>query len=198
MYLPAPPKEPLRILPDVLIYNLYPCEKKVSIPESYKDTRGVMKERIVNRDSIAFANIVLPYRDAEAYRKSSSEYVDFGTGTYINKAFATIKYHHFYGKGDFGGRYLTNVVIWHKQLFDGTNPETARMVIGNEDTLNRAMESILKGIVDIPYLKRSVPDIISKARSSNTGAIRYKGSTEWELPIWYILDDKQLWEKIML
>lgn len=197
MYLPQPPTTPMKILPSLLVYNLYPCESKIAIDEPFKDLQGRNNTRKANKEIIAFANIVLPYRDAEAFRKSSSEYVDFGTGVYTNKTFATIKYHHFYGKGDFGGRYLTNVIIWHKQLFDGTNPETARMVIGDESTLFDAMRGILKHLSDIPFLARDVPNIVTRARASGTGAIRYRGNTEWASPVWDIKADGGLWNDII-
>lgn len=196
MFLP-PPKSPIKYLPNVVIYHCYPMDTTLDKKVSYKDKDGRVKDKTEKAREFAYLNCVMPYRQAEAYRKSK-DFVDFGISDYVCDKDSVVMYiHNSYGIGDYGGRNLSNIILWHKDVYVGNNPKVARVVIGDESILVKAMEDILRYLSDVPFLDSHVADIVAYARSSNTGAISFKGSNEWVSPVWYIQRDNKLWQKTM-
>jgi hypothetical protein len=192
MFLP-PPETPT-IKDGITVYHLYPMDTELGKDDFWKDARGTLNKRVIKRSEIAYFNIVVPMREAEAYRKAKG-YVDFGFKEFVcDKTRMNIHYHNFYGLDDNGGRYLTSIVGWHKEVYDGTNPD-ARVVIGSQDVLIRALSRILKSLTDMPFLNAHVPDIMMQAKSY--GLISFKGSNNWVSPIWYIRQDLTKWNKII-
>ena len=196
MFLPAPDK-PIRHLPRVTVYHYYPMDVKLEKDVVYKDARGNMNKKAVSEYAVAYMNLVMPQRDADVYRRNKDRLSDFGMDYIVDFDASQMRYHNCYGMDETGARALTNVIVWHKHVYDGANPDVARVVIGNESILVSAMESMLKYYTDVPFLKNHVSDIVSYARSLNVGAIQFKGSNEWVAPIWYLVKDKKLWNDIV-
>lgn len=196
MFLP-PPTEPRKILPNMTIYHLYPSDTFLEKDVFYKDKHDKVNKKLEKKRELAYLNCVMPTRQAEAFRKSK-ELFDFGLSDYVvDKDRVCLNFHNCYGKSEYGGRSLTNIVLWHKDTFVGDNPENARIIIGDEQTLVIAIRGMLKYLSDIPFMDIHVPDIVAYARSMGYGAVTFKGSNEWATPMWFVTRDVGLWNRIM-
>lgn len=197
MFLPYP-EEPIRHLPRVTVYHYYPMDTKMEKEVVDKDARGNSYKRKQSEYVVAYMNIVMPQRDADAYRRARSHITDFGMNYIVDLESSRVHFHNFYGMDKVGVRALTNVIIWHNTVYDGTNPEVARVVIGDESVLVNAMEAMLKYYTDVPFLPSHVAGIVRRAREMGCGAVQFKGSHEWATPVWYLTKGKSLWNKILL
>lgn len=197
MYLPAP-DEPIRYLPNAVIYHYYPMDFVLDKEVVHKNSNGQTYKKMEKQPAVAYMNIVLPYRVAEAYRRSKNQYIDFGLDYIVDRKNCQLYFHNSYGVSDDGLRALTNVVAYHRGVYDGTNPEKAYVIIGNESILHSAMVSILKTLTQVPFLSSHVPRIVDYARSSGYGVVRYMNHIDWIAPRWTIARDKKAWNIIIL
>lgn len=192
MFLP-PPASP-SVFPSKVVYHLYGMDTTLEKDEPYTDKRGRKDTMKVKAKEIAYLNMVIPTREAEAYRKAKG-LVDFGFNGFVcDKRTSHTHYHNCYGLDESGGRNLTNVIVYHKDVYDGKSPH-ARVVIGDEATLFVAMNKMLKHQTDLPYLDAHVPEITMRAKRN--GLVSFRASLEWETPIWYIKRDLKSWNKVI-
>lgn len=197
MYLPEPDK-PIRHLPRVTVYHYYPMNFTLDMDDMQKDKNGKAYKGNRKNYAVAYMNIVMPQRDAEVYRRSKEQYVDFGMDYIVDRDNSRMFFHNCYGLDEHGARALTNVIVYHKQVYDGANPDEADTIIGGEDVLVSAMGAMLKKLTQVPFLPHHVPLIVQYARSMEYGAVQYLNSNEWHAPRWTIVRDRKLWDKIIL